>query len=390
MIRRVGILGGGPAGLYLAMLIRRRRPDIDVIVIERSPADATWGFGVVLADGGLRQLEAADPGSYPAIRDVLFWTEGQIFTVSGEDVPLDKSRKGGAVKRLDLLRVLQAQCRELGVALHFNTVIADLTVFDDCDVVVGADGSNSLVRDSHARAFGTEKYLLTNRFAWFGVDHAVDQSHLNFKPVPGGALVGHYYPYAPDRNTFVMECDAPTWEALGLDVKSDSERRRITQSFFRNELGGAELVENNSIWRQFPVITNENWFHDRFVLVGDALRTAHFSIGSGTRMALEDAIALADALTFGLEREAAFARYVEIRAPAMEKLRAAAERSFSWYERFSEKIAGQSATSFALSFLRRTGRISDERLLRDFPAFVAHAREKGLVLPKPLASEPVA
>ncbi len=379
MIHRIGIAGGGPAGLYLALLVRRRRPDIAVRVLERGPADATWGFGVVLADGGLRQLEAADPLSYPALRDALFWTTGQTFTVAGEDVPLDKARMGGAVERLSLLRVLQHQCRDAGVELRFDTPLTDLAPFDDCDVVVGADGSNSLVRDTHAAAFGTQRALLTNRFAWFGVNRAFDRSHLNFKQVPGGALVGHYYPYGPDRSTFVMECDAPTWDALGMAALSDEDRRRLTQSFFAAELGGAELVSNHSIWRQFPVITNANWHHDRFVLVGDALRTAHFSIGSGTRMALEDAIALADALTADLPRGAAFARYVETRAPAMEKLRAAAERSFTWYERFSEKMAGQSAAAFALSFLRRTGRISDARLYRDFPGFVAHASTIGLL-----------
>ena len=387
MIQRIGILGGGPAGLYLALLIKRRQPEIDIRVIERSPANATWGFGVVLADGGLRQLADADPLSYPALQAVLHWTAGQIFTVNGDDVPLDKTRKGGAVERLALLRVLQAECAKLGVHVRHDTTVQDLSVFDDCDVVVGADGANSLVRESHAAAFGTERYLLSNRFAWFGVNHAFDQSHLNFKALSvGGGLVGHYYPYGPDRSTFVMECDAEAWDALGLGGKTDHERRLITQAHFSTELQGAELVENNSIWRQFPVITNRHWYHDRFVLIGDALRTAHYSIGSGTRMALEDAIALADALTCGLARDTAFARFVETRAPAMEKLRGAAERSFNWYEHFSDKMRGQSATEFALSFLRRTGRISDARLHRDFPGFVAFAREQGVAVPEPAAA----
>ena len=388
MIQRIGILGGGPSGLYLALLVKRRRPEIDIRVIERSPANATWGFGVVLADGGLRQLAEADPLSFPAIESVLHWTTGQTFTVNGDDVSLDKTRKGGAVERLALLRVLQTECAKVGVRVVHDTTVNDLSVFDDCDVVVGADGSNSLVRESHAQAFGTQRYFLTNRFAWFGVNHAVDQSHLNFKSVQCGGLIGHYYPYGPDRSTFVMECDEPGWHALGLESKSDTERRQVTQAYFREELNGADLVENNSIWRQFPVITNQRWYHDRFVLIGDALRTAHFSIGSGTRMALEDAIALADALTSGRARDDAFAHFVETRTPAMEKLRGAAERSFNWYERFSEKMQGHSATEYALSFLRRTGRISDARLVRDFPTFVAHAIEKG-VLPPEMAAEAV-
>lgn len=378
-IRRVGILGGGPAGLYLALLLRRRRPDIAVRVIERSPADATWGFGVVLADGGLRQMEQADAASFAALQAAFHWIRGQVFTVNGEDVPLAKARAGGAVERLALLRILQGECAGLGVELHFNTALADLSAFDDCDVVVGADGANSLVRESHAEAFGTRRRLLSNRFAWFGVDRAFGESHLNFKHIPGGGLVGHYYPYSPTRSTFVMETDAATWAALEMERRSDAERRALTEAHFAAELAGARLLENNSIWRQFPVVTNARWFHDRFVLVGDALRTAHFSIGSGTRMALEDAIALADALASGEGREAAFARYVAMRAAPMQRLAEAAQRSFEWYEGFSGRMRGLGASEFALSFLRRTGRIDDARLLRDFPDFVAHARARGLL-----------
>ncbi|QRG06233.1 FAD-dependent monooxygenase [Xanthobacter dioxanivorans] len=346
-------------------------------VIERSRADATWGFGVVLADGGLQQLAAADPESFSAIEACLHWIPRQVFTVHDEDIPIDKIRSGGAIGRLRLLQILQAACRQAGVALQFETHVSDLDVFDDCDVVVAADGSNSLVRERFAKHFRTATRLLTNRFAWFGANRTFDASHITFKTISGGALCGHYYTYAPDRSTFVMECDAPTWDALGLEEKTDTERRQITQSFFAEELGHADLIENNSIWRRFPAITTARWHHDRFVLIGDALRTAHFSIGSGTRMALEDAIALADALTCGLSRDAAFECYAQTRRAPMEKLARAAEGSFDWYERFSEKLKSRTPGEFALSFLRRTGRISDERMLRDFPTFIAHARASG-------------
>ncbi|KFC64826.1 putative Aromatic-ring hydroxylase [Bosea sp. LC85] len=379
MIRRIGVLGGGPAGLYLALLVRRRRPDIAVRVVERSPADATWGFGVVLADGGLRQLAEADHESFQAIQPHLHPIPRQVFTVHGENVPIDKARSGGAIERLRLLQLLQAACRSSGVDLQFETPVDDLAAFDDCDVVIGADGSNSLLRERFAGAFGTQTRFLTNRFAWFGVNRAFDSSHLNFKTLPGGgALCGHYYAYAPERSTFVMECDDPSWTLLGLEVMTDAQRRRTTQAFFAAELGGHELVENNSIWRRFPVVTNRRWHHDRYVLVGDALRTAHFSIGSGTRMALEDAIALAGALAAEPTREAAFARYVATREGPMAKLTSAAQGSFDWYERFSEKMKRLEPAAFALSFLRRTGRISDERMLRDFPDFLAYAARKGV------------
>lgn len=375
----VGVLGGGPAGLYLAYLLRRWHPDCRVRVHERSAPDATWGFGVVLADGGLRQLEAADQASYAAIEKALYWIPGQSFLVDGEVVPIDKARPGGAIERLTLLRILQGFCRDAGVELRFGSDVAEVAAFDDCDVVVAADGANSLIRRRFAEGFGTTQELLTNRFAWYGAARGFAGSSLDFRRVPGGALVGHYYPYRADRSTFVMECDAPTWEALGLEKMDDDARRRATQAAFADVLQGADLLANNSIWRRFPVIRNAQWSFGRHVLIGDALRTAHFSIGSGTRMALEDAIALARALSSEASPEAAFRAYRSAREPEMRKLADAGERSFTWYERFSDRLDTATPGALALSFLRRTGRITDERLQRDFPRFHAYATQHRLL-----------
>ena len=382
------VLGGGPAGLYFAYLLKRRRPELNVAVYERGPADATWGFGVVLADGGLRGLADADEQSFNLISQALYTLDKQTFIVNGEAVPIDKARPGGAIQRLRLLQILHQACRGAGVDLNFEVHIDDLASFSDADLVVGADGANSLIRDSFQEEFGVEKRLLGNRFAWFGVDREFDGSFLNFKAVPKGALVGHYYSYGPRSSTFVMECDARTWSALGLDVLDDTGRREKTQSFFADELGGHDLIENNSVWRQFPVVTCRRWFHDRYVLIGDALRTAHFSIGSGTRMALDDAIALADAVLTEPTREAAFARFQTSRAAPMSKLADAAEGSFNWYEDVSLKLERQSATEFALSFLKRTGRITPERLSRDFPKFLQHAARSGLNIDAVLGADP--
>lgn len=379
-VRSVAIVGGGPAGLYLAHLLKSRRPTLSIQVYERSIADATWGFGVVLADGGLRQLANADPRSFEAISHALYPLTRQTFVVDGEAVPIDKARPGGAIQRLALLKVLQTACRETGVELHFSTDVPSMDVLAEADLVIGADGANSVVRETFQEQFGTEKRLLNNRFAWFGVDREFDGSFLNFKSIPQGGLVGHYYSYAQGASTFVMECDERTWLGLGLDEADDATRRLRTQACFENELGGYPLIENNSIWRRFPAITNRRWFHDRYVLIGDALRTAHFSIGSGTRMALEDAIALADAILREPSRSAALAAFQGERSASMAKLADAAEGSFSWYEDFSLRLSHCSAAEFALSFLRRTGRITPERLQRDFPRFLRYAHDHGVAL----------
>lgn len=380
---KFAIIGGGPAGLYFAHLLKIRRPDWHVTVLERSSANATWGFGVVLADGGLRQLEEADPVSSKAILAKLHWVSSQSFVVDGDSLPIDKARPGGSIERLTLLNILHRACADSGVTLAFDRTIENLDDLAGFDVVVGADGSNSLVRSRNEAAFGTRRRNLTNHFAWYGADKAFDRSVLNFKSVPGGALVGHYYPYASTRGTWVMECDDATWRALRLDQMNDEDRRSVTQKFFADELDGQGLLTNNSIWRKFVDISNERWYHDRYVLIGDALRTAHYSIGSGTRLAFEDAIALANEFAQTESRDEAFGRFAAMRRPSRAKLTEAGERSYLWYENYSGKMRECDPARLAYDFVRRTGRITPERLQRDFPGLVKSLVARGVPIEAP-------
>ena len=374
---KIAVVGGGPSGLYFAYLVKRHFPAFDVRVYEQTAADATYGFGVVLADGGLRQLKQVDAESAERIFEALHWNPLQRFVHRNEMVWLDKKRPGGAIERLRLLAILQQCCREAGVVCEFGRKIAALEDLPAADLVVGADGSHSVVRQSRAAEFGTQSRLLANRWAWYGADFAFETSCLNFREIPGGALVAHYYPYAAKRSTLVMECDEHTWFATGMDRMSDDERQRYTEQFYQEELQGRPLINNKSNWRQFEFVTNREWHAGHCVLIGDALRTAHFSIGSGTRLALEDAIALFQALQRSPGNVPALLEdFVATRKPAREKLSTAAEKSFTWYDGFRLKMQQHDVVGLAHDFVMRTGRITPERFESEFPSLVARLRER--------------
>jgi 2-polyprenyl-6-methoxyphenol hydroxylase-like FAD-dependent oxidoreductase len=261
----------------------------------------------------------------------------------------------------------------VGVQVEFQHAVKSVRDLDG-DLIIGADGASSIVRSAFPEEFGTQISLLTNRFSWYGTTRQFDVSHLNFKTIADGkgALCGHYSTYARGMSTFVMECDEATWFGCGLDAMTDEQRRTFTQQFFKAELGGCELIANHSVWRQFPVVINQHWHHaNRYVLLGDALRTAHFSIGSGTRMALEAAIALSNSLTrFDSDVAAALNDFEQTHRPTMEKLASASERSFRWYETFRARMAQTDAAGLAYDYLMRTGRIDEARLRRDFSRFL--------------------
>jgi 2-polyprenyl-6-methoxyphenol hydroxylase-like FAD-dependent oxidoreductase len=365
---RIAVVGGGPAGLYFARLVKLHLPQHVVEVFEQNPADATWGFGVGLGGKARSRIRALDPDVHDRLTAAMIFNNSQRLHLNGTDILVEYAEKGGSIERLALLKILQAACSAAGVVITHNSRIESLDAFADFDLVVGADGVNSLVRKLHGGAFGTATYTLTNYFAWYGVGRAMRPGSLVFRSTAQGRFVGHYYPYTNGMSTFVPECDAATWQRAGLDAMTDDARRAFMEAVFAPELAGDHLIDNRSIWRNFPVITNLRWSVGNSVLIGDALMSAHFSIGSGTRLAMDDASALFEAIRETGDVATALTRFEVIRRPMREQFSVAAEKSFNWYERLDEVMA-QKPIDFVYDFLTRTGRIDDARLARYAPAF---------------------
>jgi len=370
---KIAIIGGGPSGLYLALLLKRHRPDWDVNVVEQNAPDATFGFGVVLADTGLMQMQEADGESYDAICAAMHYNERHKIVQNEVPIEFALNVKGGAIPRLRLLEVLQDQATRAGVGLRFGERINAASDLDalglgDADVVVGADGINSVIRREFADEFGTTERALNNRFSWYGTKRVFDTPALVFRRHDGGHFVAHYYAYSADMSTFVAECDAATWFRLGLDQRTDTQRQALIEQIFAPELDGASLVSNHSIWRQFPVVRNSQWSHGRYVLIGDALASAHFSIGSGTRIAMMDSIALAGSLLANeSDPRAALTLFEREHAADKAKFIIASERSFDWYEDMAQWMDQYSPEEFVYRFMVRTGRVDEERLYQEFP-----------------------
>lgn len=366
----IAVIGGGPAGLYVAMLLKRSRPDWRLRVFEQNPVDATFGFGVVFSGRALAFLEDDDPETYAVlVPRMQGWDDFRI--VHRDQVVAIDGNGFSAIGRLELLRLLQARCRELGVELNFRRGIERLEELDDADLVVGADGVNSLVRRRRAEVFRAEVQERDNRFVWYGTRQPFDCLTLTFRQNEDGAFVAHHYRYGAEMSTFIVECDKTTWRRAGLDRMGNAESRAYCEALFRPDLGGHPLVSNKSIWRRFPVIVSRRWSDDRHVLLGDALRTVHFSIGSGTRLAMEDALALHRCLNEAPDDlPAALARFEAQRRPPVAALVRAANASAGWYERLPE-LMRLDPYELAYSYMTRTGRVSEERLRSLAPGFMA-------------------
>ncbi len=363
------IVGAGPAGLYLAYLLARRDARMRVRVVEQNPPDSTFGFGVVFSDRALEFLRNDDDATYALIRPRMEqWTDLTIHH-RGERITID-GVGFAAIGRLELLQLLQRRLAGVGVTPEYRHAVDDAQELEGYDLVVGADGLHSFVRRGHEDRFGTSIDHLDNRFAWFGTTKRFETLSQTFVETDVGTFNAHHYRYSPQMSTFIVECDVRTWQRAGFADRDEAFAKSYCELVFARTLDGHELVTNRSVWRQFPRLWNERWSSGNRVLIGDALHTAHFSIGSGTRLAFEDAIALDRALALHADSiPDALAAFEAQRKPIVKKLVGAANASAEWYERFSEHMRLE-PWDLAWHYVQRSGRVDLERLRRVSPMFV--------------------
>jgi len=362
---KVVCIGGGPAGLYFAILYKKARPDADITVLERNAAGVTFGWGVVFSDETLSYLEDNDAPTYQAITKAFaHWTAIDIH-YRGECLRSDGHGFSGIARR-DLLRILTERCVELGIKLSFGVEVDDYDKHTaGADLVVACDGLRSKVRDKHVDAFKPTLDVRKNRYIWLGTKKRFDAFTFYFEENAHGMFQVHAYRFDADTSTFIVECDEASFLAAGLDQATTEQSLAYIEELFGKHLGGEKLLANKSAWLQFPTVKNETWHHGNVVLLGDAAHTAHFSIGSGTKLAMEDSIALVKALVEQGDVAQALVAYEEERRPVVERIQKAAQDSLVWFENV-KRYRDLEPTQFAFSLLTRSKRITYDNLkLRD-------------------------
>jgi anthraniloyl-CoA monooxygenase len=374
---RIVVLGGGPAGLYFALLMKRQDPAHHVTVFERNARDSTFGWGVVFSEQTLSYLAQPDPESFADIEARLPHWENLDGVHRGERITIRGNRFSG-IARIDLLGVLQRRCAELGVELRYETAIDRLEALPEADLLVAADGIRSLVRDRHQEIFEPHLDFRPNRYIWFGTPRLFDALTLTFRESEHGLWIAHSYKFDPTLSTFIVECDVETFNRSGLEAASDEENRAYLERVFAPDLGGQPLLSNQSRWVQFVTVRNRRWHHANVVLLGDAAHTAHFSIGSGTKLALEDAIALAASFATESTVESALVAYEMARRPQIERYQQAAQASLEWFESASQDLS-LDPLAFAFKAMTRSDRVNVESLRRRDPEFVQAVERAGLI-----------
>lgn len=369
-LRTIAVLGGGPGGLYAARLLKRSHPDARVTVYEQGVPDQTFGFGVGLASRTQRNLRLADPQSLDAIVAASHGHE-MSMRVGDAEVRLAHGELL-AIGRATLLSVLQDFARAAGVELRFGErrTAADL----DADLIVAADGISSATRTALADEFVPDVVEGDGLYLWCGTDFALPRAVFTPVHTEHGTFVAHAYPYADDRSTFLLETDETTWRRAGFDVSTGATPNGETdqlsldylQEAFAAALDGHRLIGNRTKWLRFRTIRCRSWHSANVVLLGDAAHTAHYSIGSGTKLAMEDAIALDRALTSATDLDAALADYEAQRRPAVDHLQAIAERSMAWWDTFGDRLSLPVA-QLMVAYMTRAGKVTVERFAQSAP-----------------------
>jgi anthraniloyl-CoA monooxygenase len=382
---KILVLGGGPAGLYSALLIKKNRPDYSITVLERNPADVTYGWGVVFSDRTLASFQQADYKTYQQISDNFVIWDAIDVRYRGETI-----RCGGhviaAISRARLLNILQNRCAELGVEMHFGEEITDLSQLPKHDLLIAADGINSMVRSVYEGELKPTIELGKAKYIWLGANKVLDAFNFIFHQNEYGLFQVHAYPFSGTTSTFIVECDEATWLNAGLDKADEAQSLAYCQRLLDEDLGSAPLLSNNSRWINFPTLLTRHWHitpsgrqskiqslpsseakgpRSKIVLLGDAVHTAHFSIGSGTKLAMEDAIALANALEQYPKLDTALNEYELERKPVVETFQRAAHESQTYFETI-KRYLGLEPMQFAFQLLTRSGRITyDDLHFRD-------------------------
>lgn len=366
---RINILGGGPGGLYFALLMKKHDPSHDIHLYERGPRNATWGFGVVFSDDTMGGFLEYDAPSFQRIVDSFAYWD-QICTVIETDQGDAKIVSGGhgfaGMSRLKLLNIFHDRCDELGVNIHFETDVTNVKKLLDADLVVAADGITSLLREEFKEDLGTTIDMRPNRFCWLGTSKPLDAFTFIFRQTKHGWFWVHAYQFEQGMATWLVETTEETWKKAGLDTMSEEDSKAYMEEIFEQDLDGHPLLTNRSVWRTFPVVKNAKWHHNNLIIIGDCAHTAHFSIGSGTKMAMEDSITLFEAFKEHKTVEATLPAYDAARREETEILQHTADVSLKWFENAERYLNRFAPEQIEFSMITRSKKITYDNLaLRD-------------------------
>ena len=357
---KITVIGGGPAGLYFSILMKKSAPDAEIEVLERNRPDDTFGFGVVFSDAALENVERTDPETFSEItKNFAHWDDIEIH-YRGHKLSSTGHGFSGLSRKI-LLEILQRRAGAVGVRQRHSVEVSDLDSLGDSDVILAADGGNSSVRSKLAEHLRPSIDWRPNRFVWLGTTFPFPAFTFYFKNDEHGLWRVHAYRYEKDRSTFIVETTEKVWRAAGLENASEDDTVAFCERLFEDELQGHRLLKNRSLWRPFPIIRCAKWYHKNIVLAGDAAHTAHFSIGSGTKLAMDDAIALRDALVGKKNVRDALAAYERVRLPQVESFQRAAQVSLQWFED-TERYMEYEPVHFGFSLLTRSLRVTHENL----------------------------